>query len=361
MPPHKRPQYVHVYRDRHGKERIYFNRPGLPKVALPGPLYCEAFWIAYHKAREGAAEQMERPTSSRIVPGSFADLLRRYYAAPAFLNLSEATQRNYRRLLDGFAETRRDWPVSGLKRVHVNGIIGKMQDRPQAANSLLKRLKTLMSFAADIDMIPTNPLMGMRGLKVSSDGFHTWDDDEVAAFEARHPIGTKARLAMALMLYTGQRRSDAVKMGWQHVKGDRIAVRQQKTNAMVDIPIHPDLKAVLDGTPRQNMTFLVTEYGKPFTANGFGNWMRDRCDEAGLPQCSSHGLRKAMAKKLAEAGCTVNEIMAITGHATEAEVIRYTKEAQKSVLADNAMSNLRRGGVKRKSANPVRKVSKSKG
>src|SRR3546814_3348812 len=94
-------------------------------------------------------------------------------------------------------------------------------------------------------------------------------------------------------------------------------------------------------SPRQNMTFLVTEYGKPFTANGFGNWMRDRCDEAGLPQCSSHGLRKAMAKRLAEAGCSVNEIMSITGHATEGEVIRYTKEAQKKVLADQDRKSTR--------------------
>src|SRR3546814_7190772 len=119
----------------------------------------------------------------------------------------------------------------------------------------------------------------MRGLKGSSEGFHTWTEEEIAQFEAYHPIGTNARLAMALMLYTGQRKSDAVKMGWQHVKGDRIAVCQDKTGALVDIPIHPELKRVLEGTPRQNMTFLVTEYGKPFTANGFGNWMRDRRSE----------------------------------------------------------------------------------
>src|SRR3546814_1416010 len=91
-------------------------------------------------------------------------------------------------------------------------MIGQMEDRPQAANSLLKRLKTLLNFAADIDMIQHNPLLGMRGLKVSSEGFHTWTEEEIAQFEAYHPIGTKARLAMALMLYTGQRKSDAVKM-----------------------------------------------------------------------------------------------------------------------------------------------------
>lgn len=361
MPRYKRPPYVHVYRDRHGKERIYYNRPGVKKIPLPGPLYSEAFMIAYQKAVEGEAQQIAPTASSRLVPGSFGDLLRRYYTAPEFLNLAPATQRNYQRILERFAEKCRDLPVAGLKRSHIKTLIGQMEDRPQAANSLLKRLKTLLNFAADIDMIQHNPLLGMRGLKVSSEGFHTWTEEEIAQFEAIHPIGTKARLAMAIMLYTGQRKSDAVKMGWQHVKGDRIAVRQDKTNALVDIPIHPELKRVLEGTPRQNMTFLVTEYGKPFTANGFGNWMRDRCDEASLPQCSSHGLRKAMAKRLAEAGCSVNEIMSITGHTTEGEVIRYTKEAQKKVLADHAMNALQHGRAQRKSANPVRKVSKSKG
>src|SRR3546814_13085791 len=102
------------------------------------------------------------------------------------------------------------------------------------------------------------------------------------------------------------------------------------------------------------MTFLVTEYGKPFTANGFGNWMRDRCDEAGLPQCSSQGLRKAMAKRLAEAGCSVNEIMSITGHATEGEVIRYTKEAQKKVLAVPALDALQPDRVQGKYSTPTR-------
>src|SRR3546814_13065565 len=109
------------------------------------------------------------------------------------------------------------------------------------------------------------------------------------------------------------------------------------------------------------MTFLVTEYGKPFTANGFGNWMRDRCDEAGLPQCSSHGLRKAMAKRLAEAGCSVNEIMSITGHATAGEVIRYTNEAQNKVLADHAMDAPQHDQGPGKSANHVRSVSNLNG
>jgi integrase len=80
----------------------------------------------------------------------------------------------------------------------------------------------------------------------------------------------------------------------------------------------------------------VTEFGKPFTANGFGNWFRDRCVEAGVPG-RAHGLRKAAASRLANLGATEKEIMAITGHTTSKEVTRYTKGADQRVLAERAM------------------------
>lgn len=139
------------------------------------------------------------------------------------------------------------------------------------------------------------------------------------------------------MLYTGQRRSDAVKMGWQHVEGERIKVQQKETSALLSIRMHWNVQWVLSATPRENLTFLVTEYGKPFTAAGFGNWFRDRCDEAGLPQCSAHGLRKAASRRLAEAGCGNLQIKAITGRKTDKEVSRYTEAASQVLLADQAM------------------------
>jgi integrase len=98
------------------------------------------------------------------------------------------------------------------------------------------------------------------------------------------------------------------------------------------------LEQALAAAPRTNLTFLVTKFGKPFTAAGFGNWFRDRCDEAGLPQCSSHGLRKLAATRLADLGCSEREIMAITGHKSVSEVSRYTKAAEQSRLAEQAMA-----------------------
>jgi integrase len=98
------------------------------------------------------------------------------------------------------------------------------------------------------------------------------------------------------------------------------------------------LKTIVDATPSGNMTFLVTAFGKPFTANEFGNWFGQRCDEAGLPHCPAHGLRKAAAARLAELGAGENEIMAIAGHTTSKEVVRYTRSERQKVLAANAMA-----------------------
>ena len=129
-------------------------------------------------------------------------------------------------------------------------------------------------------MIDSNPAIGVKRYKSWGEGFHTWSEDEIAKFEARHEIGTRARLAFALLLYTAQRRSDVVRMGWQHVTGDLIAVRQEKTGTALVVPIHPELSLALASVPRTNLQFLMTEKGAPFTSAGFGNWFRDQCNLA---------------------------------------------------------------------------------
>src|SRR5262249_26962892 len=170
------------------------------------------------------------------------------------------------------------------------------------------------------------------------DGFHTWTENEITRFEERHPIGTKARLAFNLLLYTAQRRSDVIRFGWQHVQGDTIALRQGKTDTPLLIPIHPELAKALTVAPRNNLTFLVNERSKPFTPPSFGNWFRARCNEASLPQCSAHGLRKTAATRLSNAGCTTDQIKALTGHKALTEVARYTKAADQHRLARQALS-----------------------
>jgi len=141
------------------------------------------------------------------------------------------------------------------------------------------------------------------------------------------------------------RRAGFVRLGPQNIRDGRIQFRQAKNEHRnpvdINIPLYPELAKIIAATPPQHMTFLTTEYGKPFAPKGFGNKFREWCNQAGLAHCSAHGLRKAIATRLAEAGATPHEIMAITGHRSLEEVERYTRKAVKKKLADTAMAKLR--------------------
>src|SRR5262249_34392397 len=144
---------------------------------------------------------------------------------------------------------------------------------------------------------------------------------EVLQFETFHPVGSKARLALALGLYTAQRRGDVIRMGRQHIKDGALSITQEKTGARLLIPIHPELQQILDATPTGHLTLLTTKSGKSYSAGDFSEQFRAWCDAAGLPlACNSHGLRKTAARRLAEAGCSAHEISAITGHASCAKL-----------------------------------------
>jgi integrase len=197
--------------------------------------------------------------------------------------------------------------------------------------------------------------LAVRAVRIKSDGFHSWTDSEITQFEGWHPIGSRARLAFALLLYTGQRRSDVVRMGRQHIRDGALQVRQLKTGAELSIPVHPTLAAIIAETPTDHLTFLTTQFGQPFTAAGFGNWFHEQCVVAGLKHCSAHGLRKAAARRLAEAGCSTHEIAAITGHASLRVLERYTKAADQKKLAAAAMAKAGTSSVK-----PVAKFDKKR-
>ena len=144
-----------------------------------------------------------------------------------------------------------------------------------------------------------------------------------------------------------QRRSDVVRIGRQHIKDGKVALAQQKTGVKLLIPVHTELTSAIEAMPKhEHLTFLVTSFGKPFTPAGFGNWFRDRCDEARLPQCSAHGLRKAISRRMAEMGLTHSQGKSVTGHVTDKEFTRYSRAADQVVLAEQAMANLESGLAK---------------
>ncbi|NEX46963.1 tyrosine-type recombinase/integrase [Pseudotabrizicola algicola] len=344
--------HLHVYNDRHGKTRAYYKPQGGKGIALPLPVGSPEFLLAYAKAVEG--EKLERARAKMpTCKDTFRDLLRLYLGSPLYMKLSPSSKRNYRIILEKFCAKYGNLPMSQFSRKHASAILGKLSDTPEAANTLMKRLRLLLGFAVQIGMIAANPMTKMESYAANEDGYHTWTEEEIAQFMARHPLGTKAHLALMLMLCTGQRKSDAVRMGWGDVANGMIRIRQQKTGTPLMIPILPELKAALADQPKDAPTFLRTEYGRPYSVAGFGNWMRDRCDEAGLPNCASHGLRKACARRLAEAGCTIHQIKAITGHKTDAEVHRYTAKADQVRLAHSAFEKLQDTANNPKPANPL--------
>jgi integrase len=199
-------------------------------------------------------------------------------------------------------------------------------------------LRGFIDHCLSLDMTKVDPLVGIKLAKMKkTGGFHTWTEEEIAQYEKRHSSGTKARLALVLLLQTGHARSDAVRMGRQHVKSGKLSMRRQKTNVQFDIPLLPELVAELGlHSMSDQLAFLTTEYGKPFTPAGFGNWFRERCDEADLPQCAAHGLRKAAAIRHALNGATAPELMAWFGWKTITEAQRYIEEANRIRLAESA-------------------------
>jgi integrase len=335
------PPYVQAFTDRHGKARYYFRRPGFGRISLPGLPWSPEFMAAHEAAMKGDGLPRQEVGADRTLPGTISALCVAYYGSGDFKLLSESTQTTYRGILERFRQEHGTKRVAMLMREHILRIVSGQSDRPAAAHNLLRMIRLLMKFAVTHGWRRDDPTIGLKSPKMKAGGFYTWTEEDIATFEAKHPIGSRARLALALLLYTAQRRSDVILMGKQHIRNGVLAIRQKKTGMLVEVPVHPDLRAIIDATPSDHLTFLTTDSGRAFTAAGFGNWFRDVCKEAGLPKgCAAHGLRKAASRRLAEAGCSAHEIMAWTGHKTLREVTRYTEAADRRALAVTAIEKL---------------------
>nr|WP_061509799.1 tyrosine-type recombinase/integrase [Gluconobacter thailandicus] len=317
---------------------MYLRRPGHKRIALPDERD-PAFFQKYQQALASTEQAAPKPPR----PQTLASLIDIWMEkAPAFQQLSEASQVTYRRiLLHMQKEDYADFLVSEFKTRNVRRFIERFADRPAAANHRLKMFRLLFEYAVNEDWRPDNPASAVKRLREKAEGAASWTDEQIEQFERRWPVGSVPRLALALLIYTGQRRSDVVRMGWKHVRGDLIEVKQQKTGAVLLIPIHPLLQVEIEAANDGAETFLQRQDGIPFTANGFYMRFKSWREEAGLPDgLSPHGLRKAAARRLAEAGCSAHEIASITGHATLAEVQRYTRAVDQEKLAREAMRRM---------------------
>ncbi|WP_244540159.1 tyrosine-type recombinase/integrase [Kaistia soli] len=290
------------------------------------------------------------------MPDTLRWLCEAYYQSDAFMSLDERTRYVRKQVVEhclneptepGAKTLYADFPLDRMTPKAIKVLRDRKARLPEAANVRVKAFRQIFAWAMEAETtekLTANHARDVAYKPRQGDGFHAWTLDEVERFEEHYPVGTTARLAMALLLYTGQRRSDIVVLGRQHVRDGWLIFTQFKGRnrkpARMEIPIIPELQRIIDASPTGDLTYLKTTFGKPFTGNGFGNRMRKWCNDAGLSDCSSHGLRKAAAARLAELGCSDREIMSITGHTTTKEIDRYTRSARQRKMAENVLRRI---------------------
>jgi integrase len=334
-------RYVNEFIDRHGKVRRYFRRPGGRSLPLPGLPGSIEFMAAYQAAL--AVASSPPPSSRHVVRGSFAEIAAGYFRSASFANLSPSSQRLYRIALKPILEAHGRRLVRDLPRAAARNVIEAIgAARPGMANLTRAVLSNVMAYAIATGERTDNPFAGLERYRLGT--HHTWTDAEIAQFERRWRLGTRERLAFALLLYTGQRGSDVVKMVRGDIVEGRIRVSQDKarkgtTNELM-IPIHPALARALQAGPVVGMQHLITDVrGRPLRR--LTALIEAAVQRAGLPpHCVAHGLRKAALRRLAEHGSTTKEIAAMSGHRSLAEIERYTARADQARLAQSAVSKL---------------------
>src|SRR5262245_66333032 len=221
----KLPRFVHGFVDRHGKPRFYFRRPGFRRVTLRGLPYSPEFMRDYEAAM---ADQPVPVGAGKVRPGTMTALAISYFASPEFRTLRSSTQRAYRGMIDQICRDHGDKRAADMRREHVVKLMAARAEQPGAANGLRMALRVLMKHAVAIGLRADDPTRDVRAIRVRTDGHHSWTDNEIEQFEQRHPVGSRARLAASLLLYTGQRPSDVIRMGARDIRDRPLASNTEK-------------------------------------------------------------------------------------------------------------------------------------
>src|SRR5262249_14260057 len=215
-------KYIQEFRDRDGGVHRYLRKPGCKRVRLPGLPGSTEFMTAY-EASLAAIPGSTRPLTigaQRTRPGSINAAIAGYYASKFFLiDLGPETQKTRRFSLEKFRAGHGDKLIANLTREHIEAMVeAKRQQSPSAAQTFLKSLRGMLNYAVKTHLIAVDPSLGIKNRRAKTAGYYTWTEEDIARFEAHHPIGTRSRLALALLLHTAQRRSDILAMGPQHIR-----------------------------------------------------------------------------------------------------------------------------------------------
>lgn len=274
-------------------------------------------------------------TTSKYAAHTIGWVIGQYRQSGEWARLRKSSQRAYMLAFDrlhGLGKA----DMTDLRRRHVLRLRDDLSDTPAMANLVIAVLSTICKWAIEREIIEINPACNVARLDVGE--WRRWTDEELQAFYAAAP--EHLRRVMVLGLYTGQRRSDLCVMRWSDISGGGVRVVQQKTGTKVRIPVHPELARHLEEwrPNTRTLTILANSLGRPWRPNALTAAYGKQCAALNMQGATIHGLRKTAAAKLAEAGCSAKQIMAITGHASLEEVERYTREAEQDILAGAAIS-----------------------
>jgi integrase len=332
-------KYLHCFTDRHGKARCFFRYRGQQwPLPLPGT---EGFATRY----DALLLNIRSRHNVEFMPGSLAWAIERFLASPLYNGRAETTKQNYRRVFDQLRESYGAGLLRDLQPRHIrkirNDIAAKSTTGADIAISLISALWEFATEQLGLEL-DADPTHGVKRVHKVTHEHEPWPPELIERFlrEARPSL----RWAVKLALYTGQRRSDLVKMKWSQYDGEFIEVRQQKTGALLSIPCHKTLHIELENMPRVADTILVGERGAPLTGSSLSVMVRKQLREMGVNGYAIHGLRKNAAVALADAGCDAFEIAAITGHRTTAMVAHYAKRHDQRKRARSAMDKWEQSG-----------------
>jgi integrase len=333
-------KYVHEYLDRHGHLRRYVRKRGCNRVALPGLPGSPEFMKAY----QAALNEAPRANYAGHGTGTMGWLVIEFCRSTEFSNLKPSSKKTYKSILDKLRDAHGHRLVGDLQGPKARKLIEDIGvNRPAMANLTRAILRRLMEHAIALGLRHDNPFAKVPKYRLGT--HHTWTDDEIALYEKRWPIGTRERLALALLLYTGQRGGDVVRMRRSDIKNGTIRVSQQKTAKDEDdyllIPIHPALQRTMQAWRTNGVYLLSDAKGRPITRQSLTRLIRLAARAAGLPShCVAHGLRKSALRRLAEHGSTTKEIAAVSGHRSLKEIERYTHRADQARLSRTALQRI---------------------
>jgi integrase len=348
--PRQRKPYLHLQITRHGKKVWYFRRHhNGPRIRILGDYNSPEFSAAYDAAYAGQPVSVGR-RSRAPSKGTLAWLIDQYRGSNGWAALAVATRSQRDMFFRDMIEKSGSKDIEDIDRAAIVAGVTARKDKPNMANVFLGTVRALFDWAVGNQILETNPCDNVKGLKApkasdddpeAEDGHITWSDEELARFEQAYPIATRERLAYSVFLYTGLRLSDAARLGKQHLQKDgTIKIKTQKRGVTVQMDIVPPLRRALDAGPHgkpEELAFLTAKRSKrAFRAEYLGAWFANAARAIGLEERTAHGIRKAAARRYAENGATVNQLMAIFGWTDPKIAMHYVAMADRKRLALDA-------------------------